>query len=283
MKLILFILFAISCGVEKEKPAIFFSEKIIEKQMLYLDLLKEKTGEDWYHKDDCDALLFNSLLYFSGARWIDISKAESEPGKWHRTPAQDCYETGRSRSQISRDMLAGLFFTLNKQGFKDLFEYGLKRNWKMGEGPIDTVFLSLNFINTIGAVLNKTPTPEAWVDPIKDHQRHVSALNILFRSMVNKSLPKDALTLIKTFKDRDRDNILYTYILYRYGLAPVEPLVEALLDESKFPSTRLPESRDRCSRWLWERDHNKQPCPERSEVHSGGDFLFIARLLGGDF
>jgi hypothetical protein len=49
-----------------------------------------------------------------------------------------------------------------------------------------------------------------------------------------------------------------------------------------FPNDRLPTSSDWCTDWYLSESPDGAglvPCPERNRIHSGGDFLFITRLI----
>jgi len=281
-----------SCGMSHESliPDISTSHRTAEleqKYNLYLELLKDHQDPEtgWYEPKDCDALLFNGLLHFAGASGIQLDLAKEENGRWHRTPDQGCYAEGRSGSTISRDMLAGLMFGADLESRREMYEFGISRNWKMGDGPADRVFYTPPFINTLAISIGKGKVmEELWVDPIKGHQRHVVGLNALYRSMTSRTGIKESTKVMKTLKHHDPDNLLFFYFLARQGLAPMHQVVDALLDNHQwFPPDRLPTTDDRCSRWIWERPENRDPvCPDKVfKTHSGGDFLFIAGLVLG--
>jgi hypothetical protein len=71
------------------------------------------------------------------------------------------------------------------------------------------------------------------------------------------------------------------YNKYRDGNQ--QQAIDILLDESLFPSDRLPTARDnRCEEYLWQRDDDPKdwgPC-DSDRVHDGVDFLFAAYIAG---
>lgn len=278
-----------SCGALNEgfshavpKPARL--GELRDKLALYRVLAQELQHPDhgWIYHDNCDGLLWDGLLKFSGMD-IDLLAARNADGQWFRTPDQNCYPE-RSHATISRDMMIGMWFGSERSWREDLWEYAKSKNWKIGEGPIDTVFLTPNFINTLGISIGKgRQIFEMWVDPIKSHQRHIVALNAIYRNLTSNTGLKETIKIMKTLKHHDPDNMVYFYFLAKHGKAPMHQVVDVLLDSPWFPNDRLPTTADRCRHWIWEMDNNRQPCPEQQKVHPGGDFMFIATLVLGDY
>ena len=180
-------------------------------------------------------------------------------------------------------MISGWLFASTHQMRLDLYDYANARGLKIGDGPADTVFLTPNFMNTLAITVGKGRVmEELWVDPIKTHQRHVVALNAIYRNLTSNTGLKETIKVMKTFKHRDPNNLLFFYFLAKHGKAPMTQLIDALLASHFFPDDRLPESRDRCATWVWEKDVLREPCPEQGKTHSGGDFMFLATLILGD-
>ena len=270
-----------SHGVEKPSRLGELRDKLALYRVLAQELQHPVHG--WIDERNCDGLLYNGLLKFAGLD-IDLNAAQDDSGRWHRTPDQGCYQEGRSRSTISRDMIAGWLFGSTRDMRLHLYDYARDRNFKIGDGPIDTVFLTPNFMNTLAITVGKGRVmEEVWVDPRKSHQRHVVALNAIYRNLTSNTGLKETIDIMKTLKHHDPDNMVYFYFLAKHGKAPMYQVVDVLLDSPWFPNERLPTTADRCRHWIWEMDNNRDPCPEQQKVHSGGDFMFIASLVFGDY
>ena len=72
---------------------------------------------------------------------------------------------------------------------------------------------------------------------------------------------------------------------------PENPLMQAMAGNkdaaidlllNTWPADRLPTSSDWCSSWRLEQGptgNGLKPCPDENKTHSGGDLLFVARLI----
>lgn len=290
MKTLIFIslLFLVCCGPsknERSQPTDNWIDDLLNQRGLYLMEMSKVQGEAGFIElDGCDSALFSGLAMASGLD-VDIFAAESYPGRWFRTPDKRCYDEGRSGSDISRDMLAGILFGLwsrdDNESILQIHDYGQNNGWVMGRGPIDRTYFTPNFVNTVKSILGKDRLPEVWVDPQLDHQRHVSALNIILRGEAIGNIPKEAFGILQHFATKSPENALFQYGLARFGDGDQQKTLDILRNEAWFPADRLPTSADRCGRWLWERDVSEQytaPCDD-GKTHSGADFTFIVWLL----
>lgn len=284
----------ISCGDDskhEKKEHNSPLEEVLERKAFYesrYDRIADHTG--FFLSDDCDSLLYNGL-YCAGSDFRDITAYRDEKtGQWltsnFRTPGKQCYADGRSASTISRDMFAGAMWCLWSHGkTKDLqriVDYGKAHKWVMGEGPLDRTFFTPNFQDTLYSLLGKDykGLPYTWVDPIKDHQRHVVALNIILRGEKEGKISGDMLDLLENWHAKNPSNALYSYGVARFTDGNQAETINALLNPRLFPADRLPTSADRCGGWLWERSESKwSPCQDKKATHSGGDLVFIAHLL----
>lgn len=288
--LITLLALVVSCsyGQNEKKEHVEPIEELQIKADSYARLYDSIADESGFFDDnDCDALLFNALYGFG----VDIPSIEaffdSESGKWFRTPSKQCYEEGRSGSTISRDMLIGVMWWAWKHDRIDLLErlrrYGQEHDWIMGQGSIDRTYFTPNFQMTLYVLLNRDykGPPELWVDPIKDHQRHVVALNIVLRGEKQGWINHEMLALLELFYSENPSNALFSYGVGRFRDGKQAETINILLNPVWFPSDRLPSASDRCGRWLWERTdshENWSPC-QGDKIHSGGDLIFIAELL----
>lgn len=286
-------------GINPKKPTANPVDVIIEKEKFYLNLIRQKQDEyGFIEHSHCDSLLFSGLAVVFGLQVKLQAAYDPETDRWFRTPHKDCYRndrTGqnhprRSASTISRDMFAGLFWAIHHTGSvviaKRLIQYGENHNWIMGDGPVDRTYLTINFQNTLRMLAGEDPdtSNDLWVDPLKDHQRHIVALNIALRGEIKGHISDQMLTLIRDFSRYHSRNALYQYILHRYTDGDQSVAISILADNVLFPLERLPNSNDRCARWLWERaeEEGKWKACQEGKTHTGGDFLFISRLLKPD-
>lgn len=297
--LTLLALAACSSGSREVKPNNEPLADILEVRDTYLSLLPEVQHEHGFiysHDSDCDSLLFTGLVVASGGSAnYRAAQDHRTPGRWYRTPYQDCYANSqsdngsgrKSGSTTSIDMLAGLLwaaYSLRDLGIaNDLISYGKKNLWFMGYPKGDRTFFWPPHRQTLYAVAGKSYGAEKidYIDPRKDHARHVLALYMILEGEVRGKLSSGNADLLVKLAKADPQNALFQYGKARFSTGDFAPALTILRDESLFPRERLPTSSDRCGRWLWERKASHaawRPCAERS-IHSGGDFLFITKLL----
>jgi hypothetical protein len=299
--LILLALLVVGCSSgknEKQSNTDPLSD-IMDKRELYLSLVPEVQGVHGFitsHPTDCDSLLFTGLLVAAGGK-ANYRAAQDDriPGRWYRTPFKDCYRntqsgnnSGRkSGSTTSVDMLAGVLWAAYYSGdlaaAKDLINYGKKNKWFMGEPRGDRTFMWPPHRQTLYIVAGKKYGAEEidFIDPIKDHARHVVALYIILEGEITGKLSDGNLDLLKKFSRLEPRNALFSYGVSRFHSGDFSKVLEVLRDENLFPPDRLPTAKDRCGRWLWERSMKHEawrPC-SNVKVHSGGDFLLISKLL----
>jgi hypothetical protein len=279
-----------SCGyplIDIQRTRNDIGDISVQKQT-YLSLLEKHPDnkDGWFlPQHECDALLYSGLLYAAGLN-VDINAAHGGGGRWYRTPDHKCYGEKRSGSDISRDMFAGLMWGIYGRGgreqLRQVYRYGHSRAWLMGRGSFDRTFLTPNFQNTITLMLGlPTLAGESWVDPVKDHQRHIVLLNLLLRGEVQKGLTLEQFWLLGHLKRVMRGNALATFAYHRFTDGDQDETIKILENRQLFPLTRLPTSQDRCYEWLWVRKieaKRTNPC-KPVKLHTGGDFIFIAWLL----
>lgn len=263
-------------------------EQAQTKRQIYAslyDTISDDAG--LFDSNDCDALLFNALYGVTDDSLDIESFRDKETGQWFRTPAKTCYEEGRSGSTVSRDMLIGMMWWAwsheRLDVLEDLRRYGQEHDWVMGQGSLDRTYFTPNFQKTLYVLLGRDykGPPEVWIDPKKDHQRHVVALNIILRGERQGQINDEMLGLLELFHVKNPNNALFSYGAARFTDGNQAETINILLNPNWFAADRLPRSSDRCGRWLWERDdgHENWRSCEDGKTHSGGDLIFIAWLL----
>jgi hypothetical protein len=246
-----------------------------------------------YPDDDCDWLLFASLIDVAGGVKANVPGARDAKGRWHRTVAQDCYPD-RSKSTISKDMFMGLLWWLWFNERVDLaeetFEYGLDHTFVMGDGPKSRVYMSENEQYTLALIVHVLGGKDftvwkfepLWVgDAVDSYGAHLEVIHAALRALLGygRDGAKEALA---EHVAAQPNNPLFHAALGLYT-GDQTRATELLLDERMCPSTRLPTSADRCDAWFTQRneDEDWQPCPDEGLTHSGGDCLFALALVTG--
>lgn len=242
----------------------------------------------------CDSLLFTSLGA-AGGLLVSIEAAQGEPGQWFRRPAKDCYDTGKSKSDISKDMFMGLAWHLFYSSRADLAEgvlrYGRANGYIMGRGPASRTFMTPSLQAVYAELLQYLggPTfdpeirfPQVYPPGERGYTAHLQVLNILLRAHTTGGISDAAKARLSDHRARNPGNGLYCYGDNLFNSTDMAECIDTLLRDDLFPSARLPESGDRCEEWLWQREESTwEPCPEEGRIHSGADFLFVAKLIAG--
>lgn len=299
---LILVLLSQACG-RKEKPkSSTLSEevqsKLKAKADLYLSLSPSVQDADGFIEwDHCDSLLFSSLYAVGGGK-VDIPAARDSDGMWHRRSLNqpECYNEadGATASSISRDMLIGLLWYIWRAKrldlANDLFDYGVSHDWIMGKGDASRIYFTPGLQATLAEIIHRLggtdhsayrAIPQAYSKNV-GFAAHLDILHILLRAELVGHMDQAALDIVKYNYDRSPQNALFAYAWHRYSDADQTETVNALLNEKWFPADRLPTSSDRCESWLFQRDPGKdwEPCDE-GRTHSGGDYLFVTKLLLG--
>jgi hypothetical protein len=287
----LIILLAFGCSAAKDIPASPTDiDRIESKLSRYIEYASHHADAHGWVERSCDGLLFNSL-YGVGGGTVDIEKAMSVQGKWHRSTTHDCWPD-RSGSSISRDMLLGLFIWIWQHGRLDLIEqtisYGENHRgtlgwWIMGEGDKNRTVMRPNFMGTayelmfhLGGLDHKDRNNKQLWTPVKGYARNLQALHVWFRYLLTNRKSPLGYHLIGKYARTDDRNALFCAVIGD-GIC----VASSLLDTSLFPDDRLPSSADRCEPYLWQRDQHGndwKPCPEEGRIHPGIDFIIAATV-----
>lgn len=294
--LLLAILFA-SCGKADQKSAPTQDkperyEELMSKRAVYFMLAQTHQDDNGWFINDCDALLWNSLGSVAGLP-ITIEAARHENGYFRRRPAQDCYETGKSASDISKDMLLGLawhaFYSFSPDLFESVLRSGRSSGYIMGRGPISRTFMTPSlqavYAEALVALDGKGFQPELsypqlYVAGNRGYQAHLQVLNILLRYRTTGGISNEALERLQDHRNRNPRNCFFQYAYHAFYTGNMVEPVECLLDDPAFPDARLPTSADRCEAWIFQREVEKwRKCPEEAKQHHGVDLLFVSKLI----
>lgn len=304
MKFLFLALILLGCGRDhsaKSNEGFDFTA-ISAKRDTYLELIKtQQDSEGFLHSDKCDSTLFTGLSG-AGGMTVDLTKARASDGQWYRRPLSlpECLKSGGSASTISRDMLLGVVIWGNMTGrldvLQDLIEYGVDHTWIMGESDgtpdgISRIVVTPPLIATLADCVYKmsdgadnhsvmrTINPQAWVDGLDDYQLHLQMLHMVLRGRCTGSLEAGAINKLKNSYAQFPSNPLVQYVYARFVSQDFTQIGQTLMDERLWPSDRLPTSAERCDPWLQERDPPYDACPEEGKTHTGGDFLFVSKLV----
>ena len=275
---------ALACSKRPAKSPEQVEPKIKAKAELYKSLHK-----GWAH-GKCDALGFNALCKLSGGcQDVDIYQAEGAPGRWYRSPEHDCYDLGQSASDISKDMLMMLFpylyATGDKKNIREIYDYGKANGWVMGRGPLSRTYMTPPMVWLLQRMLgfSTSEMPETLKEVAKaGFEKHLDAISLLTKAMIGEGLDPIQYEEIRKYSEASPRNALFAALYNKYRDGNQQQAINILLDESLFPSDRLPTAKDRCEEYLWQRDDDPRdwgPC-DSPEVHDGVDFLIAAYVAG---
>lgn len=283
--LALAVLWVCSCGKHVSTPkARPVSPELQAKYDIYARLAPAAEGA---FADDCDGLLFASLLAAGAGQPLAVEDYRGEGGEYYRSPHHDaCGPT-------SRDMYLGLFWYLWGAKRVDLteqvFNYGLAHAFVMDNRDKTLSYLLEDEQFTLALVAHRLggkdyqvwrlPTP--CTGSLSGFQAHLQSLVIGLRVLMNSGDTANE-KCVKAMVEAHPDNAWFAALAGVYS-GDQSRTVALLLAPTYFPADRLPTSAERCEPWLWQRDKGKdwEPCPDENKTHSGGDFLLAAAVALG--
>jgi hypothetical protein len=280
----LILLLCVSCVKRENKNPISVQPLVAQKAELYKSLHK-----GWAHQGGCDSLGFTALCKLAGGcQDVDIYKAEGEPGRWYRNESKQCYDLGKSKSDISKDMFVMLWPYLyeagDKQNIREIYDYGKANGWVMGRGPLSRTYLVPPMVFLLQRMLGFETTVSSETPVIKKagYEKHLDAIDLVLKSMIGGGLDQVQYEEIKKYSEANPRNALFSALYHKYKDGNQAQTIDILLDENMFPSDRLPTTSDRCEEYLWQRDYNQKdwgPC-DGGQVHDGVDLLIAAWVSG---
>lgn len=312
MRVFFLTIFLLSCGKPHNKAVATVSslEDVLKKRDFYIEQATKLTDEYGWLDFGCDGLLHNSIAAFSGFP-VSPTLAKDAEGKWYRTPGKDCYRPDVENStSISKDMFNGLmlwaYASKDLQTLKDLYQYGDDHNWIMGDAntaleTIARVTFSPEMVlrlkkmieslqpNLTGVIFEESD--EGLIILRETFEAHLHVISILQKSMINGGITDNELAVLEAYTKRQPYNAFFQAMFHKFNPndGNQERAINILMDASLFPNDRLPESKDRCSEYIWSHDEQQRigqsekffwkPCPDESKVHPGTDLMFVAKLL----
>lgn len=300
----LFLALAAACGHPKDdvEPGSGYEDGPLSvKRYAYETMLPSVSDPDGFVEfDKCDSVHWSALTA-AATRPINIRAVIDGKGKLHRRPPryEECYPE-HSKSENSRDaFLMVLAYALAWQDLplvEGIFAYGRDHMWKMGEGPASRTQWTGNLIGLYAQAIEhlggpshiERLSPILWTKDGEGYEAHLAVVSILAYGKIHGGITEKGYEVLEHHYERQPRNPLYAAAYYRYsGVEDArKSAVASLLDESLWPSDRLPTSAERCEPWLVQRDAEGsgwQPCPEEGRVHGPGDYLFANAVLSGRF
>lgn len=263
--------------------------QLLDKYLLYRSRCsKEMPG--------CDGLLFTAIGQAAGAcdavRLTSFEDAK-EPGRWYRSPSQDCYPK-RSASDISKDMMMGLalwcsVYNSHRVAARTL-KRALLRGGNMGR-PLHLIsrtlmspalmyyFWLLSKPGRKVGLFGRLLLALGHIIPQSGFPAHLQALSILILMRHEGGINPISLKTLEKLSSNNPRNALFSAMLGKNS-----ECLQVLLDESLFPKDSLPTSRNYHTEYLWQRDpkqNEKDWLPSSAEpakIHTGIDFLVAAAI-----
>ena len=163
-----------------------------------------------------------------------------------------------------------------------MWDYGTAHNWIMGvEGqqhsimtPALTALLAQSIYHLGGGDYYVRHTLVPDITPGEGYEGHLQAVQTLIKWEVSGKQTGDVDFIQKLYASNDINP------LYAYMAGDLAEATTLLLNT--WPAERLPTSADWCTAWRLmqaPKGNGLNPCPAENKTHSGGDFLFVARLI----
>jgi len=295
MLVVLIILAMISCSKKEAQKPTVVNSAIVEKANLYKALHK-----GWAHKGGCDSLGFTALCKLSGGcadATITDAESSSESGRWYRNASQKCFDDGKSASDISKDMFAMLlpyfYSTGDQTNLQEIYNYGKAKGWVMGRGPGSRTIMTPPMIYMLQVMINKVEPISATESLVKEmaakemtakagYEKHLDVVSFYSQTLYKNGMDATDYETLRRYVEESPRNALMQALYHKHKDGDQSKAIEILMDESLFPSDRLPTAQDRCEEYLWQRDDlpkDWQPCGELG-THDGVDFIFAAFVAG---
>lgn len=267
-------------------------QQLKKKHELYSELCQstEMDKNGFVDYKYCDSLLFSCLTNIGIGKKFNVRAAQDKSGAWLRRPLEhgSCWPEG-SGSSISRDMFTGLIFYIWRSKDLDLanelFDYGQKNNWIMGQGDVARIYFTPRLQATLSEIIYRLGGKNRFIrrhipqmfTKTEGFAAHLDVLHMRLREeLLGKQIYKK---MYKYHANRQPQNPLFKILAGQYQSA-----LNLLLDDKYFPNNRLPNTKDRRESWITQRDMDNwhyAPVPEDEPTvnHHGGDFLFASHLL----
>lgn len=283
----------VSCGKNRAHDGEAFSD-IAAKAAFYCEQSRAEYEAKKWVVEECDGLGFTSLYALAcPANGVQLSLFEDADGKLYRSPDRGCYPS-KSKAELSKDHVLMRLVAAVGLGdkewpvrFKDyvdahggVFCDAVDIETKASRCVISP-FLYAALGKAAGGSSLLAESGDVWFEKA-GFEAHLQVLGIWLKGKLDGSITDMDLDYLATYAQREPLNALYQAAAYRYGRATKEA-VDNAFHSSHWPDSRLPDSADHCSSYLFQRDmtaaQDWQPCADSLQVWSGTDYGFAAYVL----
>jgi len=183
-----------------------------------------------------------------------------------------------------------LFMSGDQANLNEIYIYGKSKGWVMGRGPISRTIITPPIILSLQIMINRVepiPLPREIPEPrvllVKaGFEKHLDVVNWYSQTLVKGNMDLTDYEQLRKYTEEQPRNALMAALYHKYKTGDQSRTISILLDESLFPSDRLPTPRDRCEEYLWQRNDDPKdwgPC-DKDGSHDGVDFLLAAYVAG---
>lgn len=283
----------LACGHHKPSEPESFAG-VAAKAAFYCEQSRADYETKKWVVEECDGLGFTSLYSLAcPANGVQLSLFEDATGKLYRSPDRGCYP-GKSKAELSKDHVLMRLVAAVGQGdkawparFQDyvdahsgVFCDAIDAETKISRCLISP-FLYASLSKAAGRASLLAESDDVWFEK-SGFEAHLQVLGIWLKGKLDGSIGDMDLDYLATYAQREPLNALYQAAAYRYGRATKEA-VDNAFGTSHWPDSRLPDSADHCSSYLFQRDMTSaqdwQPCADSLQVWSGTDYAFAAYVL----
>jgi hypothetical protein len=262
-----------------------------------------------YVHSKCDGSGFTSLhsVACNAVTPIDLTVFSDAKGKLFRDPKHECFETGESAAESSKDMvlmrMIAAYVHQDKAWLDAFMTFATANNYVICKAKdtateLSRCVLSPAIISLLKAMQKKMVNldpgepfeeterrmPIDLVPLNKGFQAHLEVLRIWISGHVHGGITDYQKEILKLQSRREPENVLYKAAYATYDDGNMAGAIDKLLGMvNYFPDDRLPTSSEYCTGYLFQRDKDAKdwaPC-ERGETHSGTDFAFTTFMIGG--
>lgn len=313
IQLLIILAVSLACGKKdnEPKPSVLTSgyTELKAKADKYCELAYPSYQQLGYVHSKCDGSGFTSLhaVACNAVTPIDLSVFSDSQGKLYRDPKHECFLTGESASESSKDMVLmraiAAYIQKDKAWIDSFLQFAKYRNYvfceaKNVETKISRCILSPDLKNLLEGASKKLagenpgePMEENVERGITDllpintgFQAHLEVLKIWLSGHVHGGITDYQKKILELQADRQPDNALFQAVYATYDDGNMANVIDQLKGMTDyFPDDRLPTSSEYCTGYLFQRDKDNKdwvPCSD-GETHSGTDFAFTTFVIGG--
>jgi hypothetical protein len=233
-----FLLLACGCASKKEikkNTDNLMAEVLLKRDALASSIATDSSGFVSYG----DGLTFQGFgaAYAKRSLGDVIFSARDDDGKWHRHPKRDCYQTGSSKSEISRDGILGVlhfcFATGNMDCVRKIKSYGEAHDWVFGEGPKDLTWIwPLSFlVDNILGTHELDGSDDALPEYFAGFRGHLLAMYIWLNGKVKGGISPVESTTLNKLASENPGNPMIKCVWNLYNSESQSDVIDILLND----------------------------------------------------